>query len=44
MITDVDLVFVLLLVFLLGLFFFGYLLVRRTLMGLREGYRDGQGR
>lgn len=44
MITDVDLVFVLLLLFLLGLFFFGYLLVRRTLMGLREGYQDGQRR
>ncbi|MFW6382564.1 MAG: hypothetical protein ACOCZD_00815 [Haloferacaceae archaeon] len=44
MITDLDLVFVLLLLFLLGLFFFGYLLVRRTLLGLREGYRDGQRR
>lgn len=42
MISDLDLVFVLLLLFLLGLFFFGYLLIRRTLMGLREGYRDGQ--
>ncbi|WP_185903260.1 DUF7859 family protein [Halonotius terrestris] len=24
--------------------FFGYLLVRRTLLGLRDGYRDGQRR
>ncbi|ERH06417.1 MAG: hypothetical protein J07HN4v3_02033 [Halonotius sp. J07HN4] len=24
--------------------FFGYLLVRRTVLGLREGYRDGQRR
>ena len=34
--------FVILLVSLLGLFFFGFLLVRRTLTGLREGYEDGQ--
>lgn len=34
--------FVVLLVGLLGLFFFGFLLVRRTLAGLREGYEDGQ--
>ena len=34
--------FVLLLVGLLGLFFFGYLLVRRTVMGLNEGYNDGR--
>ena len=34
--------FVILLVGLLGLFFFGFLLVRRTLMGLREGYEDGK--
>jgi hypothetical protein len=34
--------FVLVLVGLLGLFFFGFLLVRRTLMGLREGYEDGK--
>ncbi|WP_281259888.1 DUF7859 family protein [Halalkaliarchaeum desulfuricum] len=44
MLTDLDLVFILLLLFLLGLFFFAYLLVRRTLMGLREGYQDGQRR
>jgi len=24
--------------------FFGYLLMRRTVLGLREGYRDGQRR
>jgi flagellar biogenesis protein FliO len=24
--------------------FFGYLLVRRTLLGLRDGYREGQRR
>jgi hypothetical protein len=24
--------------------FFGYLLMRRTILGLREGYRDGQRR
>lgn len=42
MLTDLDFVFVLLVIFILGLFFFGYLLVRRTLIGLREGYRDGQ--
>jgi hypothetical protein len=34
--------FVIILVALLGLFFFGFLLVRRTLTGLREGYEDGQ--
>ncbi|SNR42604.1 DUF7859 family protein [Halorubrum vacuolatum] len=38
----VDPLFVLLLLALLGLFFFGYLLVRRTLIGLREGYEEGQ--
>lgn len=39
---SVEPLFVLVLVGLLGLFFFGFLLVRRTLMGLREGYEDGQ--
>ncbi|MDZ5812117.1 hypothetical protein U4E84_12270 [Halorubrum sp. AD140] len=34
--------FVIILVGLLGLFFFGFLLVRRTVKGLREGYEDGQ--
>ncbi|GAA0546373.1 hypothetical protein ABNG02_05720 [Halorubrum ejinorense] len=34
--------FVILLVGLLGLFFFGFLLVRRTVTGLREGYDDGR--
>jgi hypothetical protein len=34
--------FIVLLVGLLGLFFFGFLLVRRTVTGLREGYDDGQ--
>ena len=34
--------FVIILVALLGLFFFGFLLVRRTVTGLREGYDDGQ--
>ena len=29
---------------LVGLVFFGYLLMRRTVMGLREGYEDGQRR
>ena len=33
---------VVVLVGLLGLFFFGFLLVRRTVTGLREGYDDGQ--
>ncbi len=40
--TSVDLLPILVLVALLGFFFFGFLLVRRTLMGLREGYDDGQ--
>ncbi|MFC6753835.1 hypothetical protein [Halorubrum tibetense] len=40
--TSVDLLPILVLTVLLGLFFFGFLLVRRTLMGLREGYEDGQ--
>jgi len=39
---SVELLFVLVLVGLLGLFFFGFLLVRRTLLGLREGYDDGR--
>ncbi|ESS04249.1 MAG: hypothetical protein A07HR67_01238 [uncultured archaeon A07HR67] len=39
---SVEPLFVLVLVGLLGLFFFGFLLVRRTLMGLREGYEDGK--
>ncbi|WP_256441505.1 hypothetical protein [Halorubrum sp. 2020YC2] len=34
--------FVLILVGLLGLFFFGFLLVRRTVTGLNEGYDDGR--
>jgi len=33
---------VLLLVGLLGLFFFGFLLVRRTVTGLNEGYNEGR--
>lgn len=40
--VSVEPLFVLVLVGLLGLFFFGFLLVRRTLAGLREGYEDGQ--
>ncbi|MFO8116623.1 MAG: hypothetical protein R6U01_14910 [Halorubrum sp.] len=39
---SVEPLFVIILVSLLGLFFFGFLLVRRTLAGLREGYEDGQ--
>ncbi|GAB3414739.1 hypothetical protein GCM10027435_10050 [Haloparvum alkalitolerans] len=27
---------------LVGFFLFGYLLVRRTVLGLREGYEDGK--
>ncbi|GAB7009950.1 hypothetical protein [Halorubrum trueperi] len=38
----VEPLFVVILVALLGLFFFGFLLVRRTVTGLREGYEDGQ--
>ncbi|WP_255470511.1 hypothetical protein [Halorubrum sp. CBA1125] len=34
--------FIVILVGLLGLFFFGFLLVRRTVAGLREGYEDGK--
>jgi len=33
-----------LVVVLVGFVFFGYLLMRRTVMGLREGYEDGQRR
>ncbi|WP_418281469.1 hypothetical protein [Halorubrum sp. DTA98] len=40
--VSIDPLVALLLVGLLGLFFFGYLLVRRTLLGLREGYEDGK--
>ncbi|MBP1922960.1 uncharacterized protein YneF (UPF0154 family) [Halorubrum alkaliphilum] len=40
--TSVDILPILVLAILLGFFFFGFLLVRRTLMGLREGYEDGQ--
>ncbi len=40
--TSAGPLFVLILVGLLGLFFFGFLLVRRTLVGLREGYEDGK--
>ena len=29
---------------LMAFVFFGYLLMRRTVMGLREGYEDGQRR
>ena len=39
---SVEPLFVIILAGLLGLFFFGFLLVRRTLTGLREGYEDGQ--
>ncbi|MFC7187993.1 hypothetical protein [Halorubrum yunnanense] len=39
---SVEPLFVIILVGLLGLFFFGFLLVRRTVSGLREGYEDGQ--
>jgi len=39
---SVEPLFVLVLIGLLGLFFFGFLLVRRTLLGLREGYNDGR--
>lgn len=39
---SVEPLFVIILVGLLGLFLFGFLLVRRTLMGLREGYEDGK--
>jgi uncharacterized protein YneF (UPF0154 family) len=38
----VEPLFVVILLALLGFFFFGFLLVRRTLTGLREGYDDGQ--
>ena len=38
----VEPLFVVILLVLLGFFFFGFLLVRRTLTGLREGYDDGQ--
>ncbi|WP_255358278.1 hypothetical protein [Halorubrum sp. BV1] len=38
----VEPLFVIILVGLLGLLFFGFLLVRRTVTGLREGYEDGQ--
>lgn len=34
--------FVVVLVGLLGFLFFMYLLVRRTVLGLREGYEEGQ--
>ncbi|MEA1932625.1 hypothetical protein [Halohasta litorea] len=33
-----------LIVVLVAFVFFGYLLMRRTVMGLREGYEDGQRR
>jgi len=39
---SVEPLFVLVLTGLLGLLFFGFLLVRRTLVGLREGYDDGR--
>ncbi|WP_255521205.1 MULTISPECIES: DUF7859 family protein [Halorubrum] len=38
----VEPLFVVILLVLLGFFFFAFLLVRRTLTGLREGYEDGQ--
>ena len=41
--TSVDILPIIVLAVILGLFFFGFLLVRRTLMGLREGYEDGKG-
>ena len=37
-----DPVFVGILIVLLLFFFFGYLLARRTVLGLREGYEEGQ--
>jgi len=40
--TSVDILPILVLALLLGFFFLAFLLVRRTLMGLREGYEDGQ--
>lgn len=39
-----DPVWVGLVLLLIGFAFFGYLLLRRTVLGLREGYRDGQRR
>ena len=39
-----DPVWIGMMVVLLLFVFFGYLLVRRTLLGLRDGYRDGQRR
>jgi septation ring formation regulator EzrA len=33
-----------LIVLLVAFVFFGYLLMRRTVLGLREGYEDGQRR
>jgi hypothetical protein len=38
----VEPLFVIVLTGLLVFFFFAFLLVRRTLTGLREGYEDGQ--
>lgn len=37
-----DPLFVTLVVLFVGLFFFGFLLLRRTLMGFKEGMRDGK--
>lgn len=37
-------VFLILLVALLGFVFFMYLLLRRTVLGLREGFDDGRSR
>lgn len=42
--ADLDPVFLALLGVLLLFIFFGYLLMRRTVMGLREGYQEGQRR
>jgi hypothetical protein len=42
MAVDVDPVFLGLVAVLVGLSFFGYLLVRRTLLSLREGYEEGK--
>ncbi|XVH33045.1 hypothetical protein ACNS7O_07390 [Haloferacaceae archaeon DSL9] len=43
-IGSLDPVFVGLVVVLLLFVFFGYLLMRRTVLGLREGYEEGQRR
>lgn len=40
--VSLDPIFVGLVVVLLAFFFFTFLLVRRTLMGLREGFEEGK--